>query len=219
MRSASSLAFRLLAGLGLAATLSMPVSAQEVFITQELPFFEFDNGVEFHVIERNQDTEATIPDAFAKTSRKCPPFCIQPLEVADGVSTLGELELLTFLEEKVQDGSGALIDARVETWYRGGTIPGSINIAFNLFENPDSNPFLVPVLQLFGAVQSSDGTWDFTNAKDLALFCNGPWCGQSPRAIRNLMSVGYPAEKLNYYRGGMQAWLSLGLSVHVPESS
>lgn len=219
MRSASSFAVRLLAGLGLAATLSLPASAQDVFITQDLPFFEFDNGVEFHVIERNQDPEATIPDAFAKTSRACPPFCIQPLQAAEGVTTLGELELLEFLETKVQDGSGALIDARVETWYRGGTIPGSINIAFNLFENPESNPFLVPVLQLFGGVQSSDGTWDFTDAKELALFCNGPWCGQSPRAIRNLLSVGYPAEKLHYYRGGMQAWLALGLSLHVPNAS
>ena len=184
-----------------------------------MPFFEFDNGVEFHVIERNQDPEATIPEAFAKTSRACPPFCIQPMQAAEGVTTLGELELLKFLEEKVQNGSGALIDARVETWYRGGTIPGSINIAFNLFENPEANPFLVPVLQLFGGVQGSDGAWDFSNAKELALFCNGPWCGQSPRAIQNLLSVGYPAEKLYYYRGGMQAWLSLGLSVYVPNAS
>ena len=219
MRTASSFAFRLLAGLGLAAALSLPAFSQDVFITQDMPFFEFDNGVEFHVIERNQDPNATIPEAFAKTSRACPPFCIQPMQAAEGVETLGELELLKFLEEKVQNGSGALIDARVETWYRGGTIPGSINIAFNLFEDPEANPFLVPVLQLFGGVQGSDGTWDFSNAKELALFCNGPWCGQSPRAINNLLSVGYPAEKLYYYRGGMQAWLSLGLSVYVPNAS
>ncbi len=190
-----------------------------MFITQDLPFFEFDNGVEFHVIERDQNNEAVIPDSFAKTSRPCPPFCVQPMVVAEGVSTFGELELLDFLENKVQDGNGALIDARLESWYQGGTIPGSINLAFNLFENPETNPFLVPVLQLFGGVLGDDGTWDFSDAKELALFCNGPWCGQSPRAIRNLLSVGYPPEKLNYYRGGMQAWLALGISVHVPGTS
>ena len=103
----------LLSGLGLAAVLSAPVSAQDVFITQDLPFFEFDNGIEFHVIEREQNNDAIIPDAFAKTSRPCPPFCIQPMVAAPGVETLGELELLTFLEEHVQEGTGALIDARV----------------------------------------------------------------------------------------------------------
>ncbi|MCV2880420.1 rhodanese-like domain-containing protein [Actibacterium sp. XHP0104] len=219
MHIASRFAFRIVAGLGLAASLSMPASAQDVFITQELPFFEFDNGEEFHVIERDQNTDAVIPEAFAKTSRPCPPFCVQPMEAAEGVETIGELELLQFLDEHVEKGTGALIDARVESWYRGGTIPGSINLAFNLFENPEENPFLVPVLQLLGGVQAADGTWDFTEAKDLALFCNGPWCGQSPRAIRNLISVGYPPEKLRYYRGGMQAWLALGLSVHVPGNS
>ena len=199
------------------AALTMAANAQNVFITQDLPFFEFDNGYEFFSIERDQNNEARIPDGFAKTSRPCPPFCIQPMVVAQGVETLGELELLAFLDEYVQTQTGALIDARLESWYRGGTIPGSVNFAFNLFEDPKNNPFLVPVLEILGGVRDSDGVWDFSDALDLALFCNGPWCGQSPRAIRNLISVGYPPEKLRYYRGGMQAWLALGMSVYVPE--
>lgn len=210
--------FRVLAGLGVTAVFATSAAAQDVFITQDLPFFEFDNGIEFHVIEREQDNDAVIPEAFAKTSRPCPPFCIQPMVASPGVETIGELELLAFLEDHVQNETGALIDARIETWYQSGTIPGSINLAFNLFENPENNPFLIPVLQLLGGVQTGEG-WDFTDAKELALFCNGPWCGQSPRAIRNLVSVGYPPEKLRYYRGGMQAWLALGLSVHVPGTS
>ena len=208
-----------LAALAFAALASAPAVAQDVFITQEIPFVEFDNGVEFHVIERNQDNDATIPDAFALTSRPCPPFCIQPLVAAPGVETYGELELLQFLEDKVQTGEGVLVDARLESWYQGGTIPGSINLPFNLFENPESNPFLVPVLELLGGKQDSVGGWDFDEAKELGMFCNGPWCGQSPRAIKNLLSVGYPAEKLKYYRGGMQAWLALGLSTFVPGTS
>ena len=29
----------------------------------------------------------------------------------------------------------------------------------------------------------------------------------------SLLKMGYPPEKLKYYRGGMQAWTSLGLTV------
>lgn len=208
----------LLIGLFTALLMSASANAQDVNITQDLPFFEFDNGQDFFVIERNQDQEAIIPDTFAKTSRPCPPFCIQPMQAAEGVETIGELELMAFLEQHVQNQTGALIDARLESWYRGGTIPGSVNFAFNLFESPDQNPFLEPVLQILGGVHKDDGTWDFSKAKELALFCNGPWCGQSPRAIRNLVAVGYPPERIRYYRGGMQAWLALGLTVYVPGS-
>ena len=73
-------------------------------------------------------------------------------------------------------------------------------------------------LSLLGAKVGGDGNWDFDNATTLALFCNGPWCDQSPRAIRNLVDAGYPPEKLKYYRGGMQMWLLLGLTVTTPSS-
>jgi hypothetical protein len=53
-------------------------------------------------------------------------------------------------------------------------------------------------------------------AKDLVLWCNGPACGQSPRAIRGLLDVGYPGEKISYYRGGMQMWQLWGLTTVVP---
>ncbi|MGD8570515.1 MAG: rhodanese-like domain-containing protein, partial [Gammaproteobacteria bacterium] len=39
---------------------------------------------------------------------------------------------------------------------------------------------------------------------------------QSPTAIKNLLALGYPAEKIYYYRGGMQAWQSLGMTVYKP---
>jgi hypothetical protein len=48
-------------------------------------------------IERIQDTENEITGYFAKTSRKCPSFCIQPMLAAEGVATIGELELLDML--------------------------------------------------------------------------------------------------------------------------
>jgi len=50
----------------------------------------------------------------------------------------------------------------------------------------------------------------------LLLYCNGPWCGQSPTNIRTLLTLGYPAHKIKWYRGGMQAWESLGLTTVKP---
>ena len=58
--------------------------------------------------------------------------------------------------------------------------------------------------------------FDFSDAKTLVLFCNGMWCGQSPNNIKNLLKFGYPADKLKWYRGGMQAWSILGLSTAKP---
>jgi len=197
--------------------LALPVAAQDVWITPDMPFVELEIGEEFFVIERNPDIDAVIPAAFAKTSRPCPPFCVQPMQVAEGVETFGELELLAFMENEVQSGAGLLIDARTPEFYFAGTIPGSINLPFNLLTAAAGNPFIDPILTQLGGSKRNDGSWDFANAKDLALFCNGSWCGQSPRAINNLLSVGYPAEKLYYYRGGMQNWLMLGMTMLIPE--
>ena len=44
-------------------------------------------------IQREQSLDNTINPDYAKTSRKCPPFCIQPGKLARGVETIGELEV------------------------------------------------------------------------------------------------------------------------------
>jgi len=200
-----------------AGVMSAGASAQDVWITEDMPFASYDFLGETYTIERNQDPDARLDDSFAKTSRPCPPFCVHAMEAAPGVETIGELELIHFAEDEVQAGTGLIIDARLDDWYRAGTIPGSINLPFTLFEDAD-NPFLEPILRQLGAT-GSGRRWDFSNAKRLALFCNGPWCDQSPRAIRNLIALGYPAEKLLYYRGGMQAWLIMGFKTIQPASS
>ena len=205
--------FALLAALVVAGS----VRAQDVWITPDLPFFEFEAGDEFYLIERDQNNEARIVDAFAKTSRACPPFCIQPIVVAQGVTTVGEVELLDFIQDYVEPGTGFLIDSRVESFYHIGTIPGAVNMPFNLFADTPANPFFNQLLGLLGGVRATSGDWNFDNAKNLLLFCNGPWCGQSPRAIKNLVSAGYPADHLFYYRGGMQSWSSMGLTVFIPQ--
>jgi rhodanese-related sulfurtransferase len=90
-----------------------------------------------------------------------------------------------------------------------------VNIPFTLLLRGD-NAYLGRILSILGAKKKNDGSWDFSNARELLLFCNGPWCDQSSRAIKGLRNAGFPADRLYYYRGGMQSWLSLGLTTIVP---
>lgn len=193
-----------------------PALAQEVRITPEdsTRTIALPNGRTL-TIQRDQDQAAQLTGEFTKTSRACPPFCVQPASAAPGVETMGELEVMDFLEHKVATGQGLLIDSRLPEWYAKGTIPGAVNVPFTTLEA--SNPYRDEILKALGARQNG-GAWDFSGAMELALFCNGPWCSQSPHAIQALTQAGYPPEKLHYYRGGMQLWLLLGLTVDKPTS-
>jgi len=187
-------------------------------------------------VQRVQEPDYELKGYFAKTARKCPPFCIQPISPDTGVQPIGEVELFDFIETKLRDGSGVLIDARTASWFRKGTIPGSVNYPFTLFDKGFEDPEVRDLLKSFG-VQEREETgaveklledwgwvdsphktegWDFTAAKDLVVWCNGPACGQSPRAIRGLLKTGSPGEKIKYYRGGMQMWQLWGLTTVVP---
>lgn len=230
-------------GLLLAAVLLLPAGAQavDVMLTDYLAYLEVKHDDQLVRVERIQDQEHVLKDGFAKTSRKCPPFCIQPMKVAPGVATVGEAEIFRFMERQLVQGTGLLIDARTPSWHAKGTIPGSINIPFTAFSGDASEPETIAALERVGGVRRGEvGTmtrkfeqamaplglfgantktneWDFSNAKELVLWCNGPWCGQSPRAIKGLIEHGFPPEKISYYRGGMQMWKILGLTVVVPD--
>jgi len=43
------------------------------------------------------------------------------------------------------------------------------------------------------------------------LFCNGPQCPQTPKALRSLLAAGHSAASLAYYRGGLHDWVSLAM--------
>ena len=175
--------------------ITVGIASDRPTVTVETP----DGPVE---IGRDQNPEARLEGDWALTSRACPPFCIQPMTPAEGVTTIGELELLDLLE----GGEAVVIDSRTRDWFEGGTIPGAVNLPYN--EIGDR-------LGDLGCEADFDG-WDCSEAKEVALFCNGLWCGQSPSAIRVMISLGYPAERISYYRGGMQSWRLLGLTVIQP---
>lgn len=185
-----------------------------VGLTSELPFVSVLHQGKTVVIKRIQDTTNRLVDDFAKTSRPCPPFCIHPMQAAPNVETVGELELIEFLSKQVKSGSGILVDARMPNFFKSETIPGAINIPFILFTGDNSDK----ILEILG-VTKKDGKSDFSKAKELCLFCNGPWCDQSPRAIKALIAAGYPSNKLKYYRGGMQLWKNFSLTTVLPKSN
>ncbi|QCU90048.1 rhodanese-like domain-containing protein [Thiomicrorhabdus sediminis] len=202
---------------------SIPAFASEeleVKITDKLAQLEVIHNGKPVVIQRNQDQGNMIDEDFALTSRACPPFCLQPMNLLPGVKTIGELELLELLEKKAKgDKSILVIDSRTPDWVAKGTIPSAINIPWTkLFPQAESyEPFEVEgILSLQFGATLADNIWDFSNAKTLVMFCNGPWCGQSPTNIKALVNLGYPAHKIFWYRGGMQAWQAAGLTTVAP---
>ncbi len=196
--------------------LPVVVSAEnKIGITEELNSLNIKYAGKTVTIKRIQNPKNKLTNGFAKTSRVCPPFCVQPMEISPDIKTVGEVELLAFLDDEVKNSKGLLIDARLPDWFEKGTIPGSINIPFSILEGGLENDHALKILKLLGASKKEEN-WNFDNVQKLLLFCNGLWCGQSPMAIKNLLSMGYPADKLLWYRGGMQSWQLLGLTVVEP---
>jgi rhodanese-related sulfurtransferase len=193
--------------------------AAEVNIADGLESVEVMHEGRKVTVSRNQDQENTVNPAYAKTSRKCPPFCIQPIQLAPGVETIGELELLDYLERMSAGENVLVIDSRTPDWVARGTIPGAVNVPWktlSISQGADPISIAETLEGQFGAL-NQEGLWNFSEAKTLVLFCNGMWCGQSPNNIRSLLKFGYPADKIKWYRGGMQAWEILGLTTVKPE--
>lgn len=185
-----------------------------VNITAELAGVEVTHQGKKVIVERNPDHGNLLDPDYALTSRPCPPYCVQPMQIAPGVETLGELELLHYLRRLGSDNTVLLVDSRDGDWpRRSGVIPGAISLPWTELHpaHADGEAVADILLFRFGAIRQGS-LWNFENARTLILYCNGPWCGQSPTNIKQLLAYGYPADKLKWYRGGMQAWKMLGLT-------
>lgn len=135
------------------------------------------------------------------------------MQLDSDLETYGELEVMYFLKEMQHNERMLLVDSRKKKWFKYRTIPGAINMPFHYFAEKDDYEFHFEyALVYLGVYIQKDGEYDFSNAKTLVLFCNGPWCDQSPRMIFALLKIGYPVEKLKWYRGGMQSWLGAGMT-------
>lgn len=202
-----------------------------VGITTKLANITVKHKGEDYIIQRDQNSNARTRDLFTKTSRPCPPFCIQPMTISSGVETIGELEILSYLQQSTLDHSILVIDTRIKEWVDKGTIPSSTHIPWTSLTSNNSaslntiitllcERFNVKIVKEVHKDEISNALTngkiaeflDFSNAKTLVMFCNGSWCGQTSEAIKALLALSYPKEKLKYYRDGMQGWVSLGLT-------
>ena len=117
---------------------------------------------------------------------------IQPISLAAGVRTVGELEVIEHLR-----AGWPLVDCRLPVYVERGTIPAAVNIPHG------------EIVERIGELDPVEPT---------VVFCNGPQCIATAEAIDALLGAGWPAERLLYYRGGIHDWVTLGLPVAVPAS-
>jgi rhodanese-related sulfurtransferase len=115
---------------------------------------------------------------------------IYPMELAPGVRTVGELEVIAHLKRGLP-----LIDTRLEHFYADSTIPGAL---------------LIPHTEIRDRLDQLD------SGVETVFFCNGPQCAATPAAIDSLLDAGFPSESILYYRGGMHDWITLGLPIMGP---
>ena len=184
-------------------------ATKQIMITHGLQGVDVKHDGKAVTIMRVQDKKNEIVPFYRKTTRGT----IQAMHpfAPHAVDTIGEREIIDYIKKMSEgDSSIILIDSRTPTWVKlSGMIPGAVNIPFTRFS--DSAETLEIMEDEFDV--STGETFNFSNAKTLVMYCNGNWCGQSPTAIRKLLSMGYPAAKIKYFRGGMQSWAALGLTI------
>ena len=112
---------------------------------------------------------------------------IQPLHVAPGVETVGELDVISHVERGLP-----LVDTRHHEQRAQATIAGSVGM---------------PHEEIVARIDELDPS------VETILFCNGPQCAATPQAVAALLESGYPARALHYYRGGIHDWMTLGLPI------
>lgn len=201
---------------------SPPIKEEEkiaVGITPELTQAVVKHEGQNVTIQRIQDEENRVSEDFARTSRVCPPFCIKPFSLGHGVKTVGELEVIDYaVKQSKGSKSILLVDARSPEWLKLGTIPGSVNIPYSRLNRAKGaiDDAIVKSMKQLGVTKTAKG-WNFKKAKTVILFSNGMWCDQAPSAVTGLLKEGYPVKKIRWYRGGMQNWEILGLTVVMPK--
>ena len=141
------------------------------------------------------------PLAITRSSTDCAADkgYLQPLVPVKGVRPVTEIEVLHALN----DASTMVIDMRDEDEPLESTIPNSYHIPYNELEDR---------MDELGCVKQSGKHWNCSKAKKIIAYCYGPMCLQSPAGIRSLVHMGFPVNKIAYYRGGLMDWTALGLT-------
>lgn len=141
---------------------------------------------------------------------------IQPFTLKADITTVGELEVLDFIATMSSKNSNKyiLVDSRTSDWFDVGTIPSAVNIPYDeLAYDEDFIEEYTNAYKNLGVEILGKNKYSFKNAKTAIFFCNGSWCAQSPRAIKHLVKIGYPKNKIMWYRGGIASWAVVSLTL------
>ena len=186
---------------------AVAVAAQD-HLTSAQASFIFD-GVRVEIAPNSPDAPVYAA-RFAALSPFCDPGCIAPETAAAGVRTVIELDVLDFLVNEVAENQGLLVDARMPDGRALGFIPGSVSLPHQTLAK--ENAFRDDILKALGARKFED-VLNFVDAQSLVVFDSGPSQNEASALIAHLLDAGYPSEKIRYYRGGMQVWSVVGLTV------
>jgi rhodanese-related sulfurtransferase len=154
----------------------------------------------------------SIPAACKSTFITSAGKTIFPMILHPKIETVSEPEVLDFIQLMQDDRRMLLIDTRGEEWYDYRTIPGAVNIHYIYLMEAALFPKEYQKALTALGIRQINQRLDFSAAKELLLFCNGAWCSQSPKMIKALLKLGYPPEKLKWYRGGMEDWLGFNMT-------
>lgn len=183
------------------------------YVTEAKASFIF-NGERVKISRENREV-ARYAERFAAAGDGCGAPCIAPMSIADGIQTLDETQVLEFLVTQVADNSGLMVDARMPAERAQGFIPGTVNLPFATLD--PANEYRKDILRALGA-REFDGVFNFTDARELLIYDNGPSTNDAGKLVQHLLNEGYPAELIRYYRGGMQVWAVLGFSIEEGKS-
>lgn len=186
---------------------------EEVIIKRHIDPKCLELGISYDVVFSGNYANEKVPDSCKKTFVTTL-GSIQTIRMPLGIKTVGELEVLDLIvKSKEKPQEYVLIDSRTPQWYENSTIPSSVNIPYDSVAYDEDFPEdFKKLLKTFNIKKAGDESYDFSKAKTAILFCNGSWCVQSATAIGELLALGYPKEKLLWYRGGIQDWKILGLT-------
>ena len=179
-------------------------NTQSMYITEKILSVEVMHDDHTVLIERTS----------LNNIKSCPPFCIEPLTIKD-VITVGELETLAFIEKLKEKKGKLLIDVRENKVYKFKTIPGAINLPSYMLK--DKSLYQEDVLKLLGAKKKlgnkSKNKWYFKEAYSLLIFGQSATYNDASTVIKKLLTLGYPHSKIFYYRGGIESWNAMGLTL------
>ena len=162
------------------------------------------------LIKRNAEKGNMITEVYAPTGQGTP----QPMTIAPGVETLGEIEFIEYMKNAEFDDSILVLIPELRLAQQA-RIPCTTNVSYKAFgDNRDEAIFYLT--EMFEG-RKRRRIIGFYQCQNLGRLLQWLPVWSNPIHVQTceeqFAQHGLPTDKLKYYRGGMQASTSLGLTV------